>query len=174
MDYSLTTLRELSFLTMPKVCTLRFLALVRYQKIFFESTLRMLLELFFITSSHLFGSLFSKLESHDGKFGTCLSIILCLTGLCEGTKLEVRAGIDLICQYYEGITGSNTVAFTGGGARNVRTDLSATKDIVNIEIIEDLLYLLCDNGGEDKVPSGITDSFGRETFLNIFLQRGGL
>lgn len=152
----------------------RFLALVGRQKVLCQLTLPILLELFLIMLPYLFGSLFSKLKSHNGKLGTCLSIVLYLVEFYEGTKLEVGAEIDLICRYCRGMTGLNMIAFTGNGAGNVRNDLSATKDIVNIEITENLLYFLCDDRREDKLPSGVTDSFGGETFLNIFFRRLGL
>lgn len=130
----------------------RFLALIGRQKVLFPSILRMLLELVLTTSTHPFGSSFSKLEGYGGKLGTRPSVVLCSVGLCEGAKLEVEAGTVLICRRYNGITGSNAVAFTGSGAGDMRADLSTAKNTVNAEITKDLLYFVCDDEGGDKIP----------------------
>ncbi len=82
---------------MLRVCTPRFLALVGHQKVFLQSTLRMLLELVLKTSPHPFDSLFSKLGCHNGELGTHLLVVLCLAGFCKGAKLEIGAGMGLIC-----------------------------------------------------------------------------
>lgn len=91
-----------------------------------------------------------------------------MTKLCEGAKLEVETGMGLICQYYRGVIGSNAVVFIGGGVGDMRVDLSTTKSIVNIKVTKDLLYFVCNDGRGDKVPSVVTDSSRRETFLIIF------
>lgn len=64
-------------------------------------------------SSHLFGTLFLKLEGYDGELGTRLFVILYLAGLCKGAKLEVETRMGLICQRYEDVNGSNAVTFIG-------------------------------------------------------------
>ncbi len=46
----------------------------------------------------------------------------------------------------------------------MRVNLSAAEDTVNAEIIEDLLYFVCDDGRRDKVPSGVTNPSGVEPF----------
>ncbi len=82
---------------MLRVCTLMFLALVGRQKVLLQSILRMLLELVFTTSPHLFGFSFSELGGHDGELGTRPSVVLYSARLCKSAKLEVEVGTGLIC-----------------------------------------------------------------------------
>lgn len=128
----------------------------------------MLLELVLITSSHPFGSSFSEFEGYSGELGTCLSVVLSLTRLCEGAKLVIRVGTGLICQHCGDITGSNVISFTKSGARDVRANLSTVEDVVNAEVTKDLFCFIYDDGEEDKVSSGVNNFFGRETFSNVF------
>lgn len=139
MTHSLATPRELSLSTIPRVCIPRFLALVGSQKVFLQSTLQMLFELVLMTSPNLLGFLFFKLGGHGGEFGNCPSVGLCLARLYKSTKLEVEVGTGLICRRCGGITNLNAVAFTAGGAGNVRVILSTIKAAVNIKLSEDLL-----------------------------------
>lgn len=125
-------------------------------------------------SSHSFGSLFPGLRSHSGKLGIRPFIVLCLTRLCKGAKLKIEAGTNLICQHCRDVTGSNAVAFTEDGAMDVRANLFAAEGAVNVEVIENLLYLVCDDREEDKVLPGVTDSSGRKTFLTIFFRHPSL
>ncbi len=62
----------------------------------------------------------------------------------------------------------NIVAFTGGWVGDMRVDLSATEVAVNAEVTENLLCFVCDDGGGDEVPSGVTDPSGGETFSTVF------
>lgn len=58
----------------------------------------------------------------------------------------------LIYQYSIDVTDLNIVVFIRDKARNIWVYLSATsKDIVNIEIIDNLLYFICNNRKRDKV-----------------------
>ncbi len=66
------------------------------------------------------------------------------------------------------------VAFTGGGVGDVQVDLSVVESAVNAKIAEDLLCLVCDDGGGDKKPSGVTDPSEEETFSIVFFRRPGL
>ena len=83
----------------------------------------MLLKLVLTTSPHPFGSLFSEFGGHGDKLGTRPSVIWYLAQLCKGAKLKVEAGTSLICQRCGGITSSNAIAFTGGGAKDMQADL---------------------------------------------------
>ncbi len=171
MAHSWATLQELLLPTMLRVCIPWFLALIKRQKVFFQSILWMLLELVFTTSLHLFDSLISELGDHDGELDTCPSIILYLAGLCEDTKLEVRAGTSLICWRCGDVTGSNVVVFIGSEAGDIRADLFAIEDAVNAEVTKNLLCFIYDDERGDKVSSGITDPFGKETFSTVFFWR---
>lgn len=51
----------------------------------------------------------------------------------------------------------NVVAFIGNEAGDIQADLSIAKDAVNIEVIKNLLYFICDNERGDKVLSEITN-----------------
>lgn len=123
-----------------------------------------------MTLTYLFNSSFSELEGHGGELGTCLSVLLCLVELCEGPKWKVGAKIGLICRHYEDLTSSNVIALTRVRAGDMQTDRTTTEDIVNIEVIEDLLCFICDDGREDKVLSRVTDPSREETFSTFFFQ----
>lgn len=130
----------------------------------------MLLELVFTTSPHLFSCLFSELKSHGNELGTYLSIILYLAKLCKGGKLELGARTGLIYQHYRGVTSLNVVAFIRSEAGDVQANFSTAESTVNVEVIEDLLYFVCDNRGEDKVFLRVTDLSGAKTVSTIFFQ----
>lgn len=114
--------------------------------------------------------MFSELGGHGDELGTCLPVILYLAGLCESAKLEVEVGTSQICRRYGGITSLNAVAFTGAGVGNVQADLFGTKDAVNAEVIENLIWFVCDNKGGEEVPSGVTYFFEKETFSTVFFR----
>ena len=60
------------------------------------------------------------------------------------------------------------------GVRNVEIDLFTAKNVVNAEVMENLLYFVCNNGGGDKVLSEVTDPSRKKTFLTILFRRLGL
>lgn len=132
--------------------------------------LQILLELVLTTSSYPFGFLFFELGGHGDKLGTCLSIVLCLAGLCKSAKLEVRVGTGLICQHYRVVIGSNMVAFTGGEAGDVRADLSTTKSVVNAEVMENLLCFICNDRGGDKILLKVIDLSRKKTFSTVLFR----
>lgn len=149
MAYHQTISQEILLSTMPRVYIPMFLALVRYQKVFFKSILWMLLELVFTILLYLFNSLFSKLKSYSDKFGTCLFIVLCLTKLCESIKQAVKTGTGLICQRYRGVTGLNGVVFTKSKTRNIQTNLSIAENVIKAKITKDLLCFVNDDKKEN-------------------------
>lgn len=79
--------------------------------------------------------------------------------LCKGAKLEVKAETDLIYQCYGSVTSLNTIAFIGSGVRDMQADLFIVESAVNVKVIKNLLYFICDNKREDKVFSKVTNPY---------------
>ena len=80
----------------------------------------------------------------------------------------------MICQRCEGVTGFNTVAFIGGGARDMQANFFVAESAVKVEVTEDLLCIVCDDEGKDKVFSEVTNSFKGETFSTVLFRHLGL
>ena len=119
MFYSWVILWKLLLPTLLRFGTNRFLAKFRCSKVFLQSILRMLLEIVFTMSSHPFGFLFFELKGYNDQLGSCLSIVFCLIKLWKSTKLKITAGTNLICWQCGGVIGSNAIAFTWDGAKDV-------------------------------------------------------
>lgn len=109
----------------------------------------MLIELVLIMLSLSYDCLFSKLGSYSSELNTHPFILLYLAGLCKYAKLEIRIGTVLIYQYYESITGSNTIDLTVIRVEDLQANLFSVKGTVNIKINEDLLYFVYNDGKED-------------------------
>lgn len=141
----------------------------------FQSILQILLELLVLTTSpHPFGSSFSKLRGHGNKLDTHPAIVLYSAWLYKGTKSKVSVGTGLIYQRCRDVIGSNVVAFIGGGAGDVQINLSAAEGTVNVEVTENLLCCVCNDGRGDEIPSRVTDPSRGETFSTIFFRHPSL
>ena len=99
----------------------------------------------------------SEVKDHGVELGICLSGAFCLSGLWEGTKFEVGAGMGQIRRDCRGFGDMNAAVFAWGGVGNAEFALFFEEDKANTEEAEELICFTFKDEDRGEVLIGVTD-----------------